>query len=841
MLADKPNDYTWLREKLYVTTAKTSTKQKVSNVYESLSYNEDAYDKCTLMLKEKFISRYDMYNVLVNMSVYRDNISYVIKTLKELQSYSYVPYSEENGTTNTEYFEKVITKEYSKEIEADKLDDKAYLTDIIYVDTYNMMGLAIKYAQAYVQNNEIEDPSEIEKFTKDFLDKISSKQKTEKYCKILDKLHLTEYIKTLNRNEIKQYLFYENELFDNLYIRIKCIINEIHPTKLNHLRVVDKFVRLSDILEMVGEFNIEKFLQSVSESSDNTKTFNINLDGYRIKDNEIAYVSSNMNVDLYMKKEFYRLDDQLYEIYNNGGDESKNFLYMYKHYDNIDDYYDPLIQYTYIEDGNGSGKYYNEFGVEVDDSNIVELDDAMALIPLFSNVYVNDRDVESLNNMFYNNKIQRISVTQNGEETDSLWKYSDNDFSCFVEIEPVSYVAYVLGYDGHTSKSIYESLSDEGKDYLSKYANDNSTIVDDLSLDEISSLLYNKDIDMWYNELVKGIADISLYNSYDINNVSIVDTRNEIEGSTHNNYLKMNIVERDGKKYGYYLIDITLDNTDNSFNVESYSQYLFNMINGKKISEKTLKDMFMYIYPFMKVNPFQTFVNNVPSIILPKEFNIAINYMSYVEDNGNSDNSWKYRCFFTDDELEDTTFDKSIYSAHLMNDRKRNIKMLRYFGNIEPIITKRNLLDNVFGIKYKDFNKELGEDNIYEETINIYDYSPIRVTKYNEAENLYYIDKIDQYEYKHFNDNLVYNLDTKIVIDYGKLVKYDELMNLESEEKTYEIFKKYMSNYGSGSMEKSQILFLLNKYKISYESNSEGLSFAKTDKMYSLKYVFDLI
>ena len=55
------------------------------------------------------------------------------------------------------------------------------------------------------------------------------------------------------------------------------------------------------------------------------------------------------------------------------------------------------------------------------------------------------------------------------------------------------------------------------------------------------------------------------------------------------------------------------------------------------------------------------------------------------------------------------------------------------------------------------------------------------------------------------------------------------------------IFKNYINRGHLNQFDDDEILFLINKYNIEYDSTPVGLTLDKSEKLYTLKYVFTLL
>ena len=57
----------------------------------------------------------------------------------------------------------------------------------------------------------------------------------------------------------------------------------------------------------------------------------------------------------------------------------------------------------------------------------------------------------------------------------------------------------------------------------------------------------------------------------------------------------------------------------------------------------------------------------------------------------------------------------------------------------------------------------------------------------------------------------------------------------------FNIFKNYINRGRINQFNNDEILFLINKYNIEYDSTPVGLTLDKSEKLYTLKYVFSLL
>ena len=106
-----------------------------------------------------------------------------------------------------------------------------------------------------------------------------------------------------------------------------------------------------------------------------------------------------------------------------------------------------------------------------------------------------------------------------------------------------------------------------------------------------------------------------------------------------------------------------------------------------------------------------------------------------------------------------------------------------------------------------------------------------------------YIEDFVPLEYKHYNSSRVLNLPTYIEAQYPTNLYYDKLLEVESEEYTFDVFKGIlMSVLKSWRDDRKDDFakFIFNKYRVEYDSQSIGLNRDRTEKIYKLKYKFYL-
>ena len=274
--------------------------------------------------------------------------------------------------------------------------------------------------------------------------------------------------------------------------------------------------------------------------------------------------------------------------------------------------------------------------------------------------------------------------------------------------------------------------------------------------------------------------------------------------STNNN-AEIEVIEHNGKKYGYIVLNYNFDLSSNSFNLyttDNNDNFEIKYINGKEINDEYINVIFKFIYPYMKED---ALISNYSSlkkyIILPENVTLKIDkqvvyYPSY------------------------TKLEKSQKNV--------NLYINRYFGNIDPLFIKvNNILSHQFSKLFKSsknekLNNEIPKyNNLIEENINIYQYNPI--TYISDKYNLDYICSKDyQLEYKHFNDNNLYMLPKELSFTHDDITCFDQknIKDYANEEACFKYFKRYIKSKYYSKLSDTILLFLFKKYTISkYEES----------------------
>ena len=301
-------------------------------------------------------------------------------------------------------------------------------------------------------------------------------------------------------------------------------------------------------------------------------------------------------------------------------------------------------------------------------------------------------------------------------------------------------------------------------------------------------------------------------------------------------------IGEDGTVYGFYNINAVFNNTSETFNITgcvdgdytSSLKYIYYM-NGINIYDNKhyLKSIFKQVAPFTGLDLLSP-LQNINTIIYPNTLAIDLKYKQNLYNNENNSN-----------EVDITKRSRVI----------KRISLQRYLDSITPLLTKTIQIPNQYKFKIKNVDRSLLSDGIYNsigdspiyptaESINYFAPYDVYTTSEDTFSVKHYNNKIDEYtplEYKHYNVSRYINLEEYFEITISKKLKYSEILVRQSSDSTFEVFKNYINSNRLNKYDDDALLFLLNKYKVEYDTTSIGLNISKTEKLYSFKYKFTLL
>lgn len=746
----------------------------------------------------------------------KDNIkNYIIKALEDsLQVYNYIPIDEQKFKVNNQFFR--LNRTYNENI---------------WVDTYNLKNIL---GDKYNEDNLSQD---------------------EYYGKFLNKDHILEYIKVLNDKNLSSDSIH---LSENIYVRERHIY--INDNESKPYYIWDEYTSLYDIL---NRENL-KYIDNINFINDIIYNYNDGLF-------EIKYKDNIKICDLYFKKRFYKLDNTIKDkLFDNEGNVQ---FYLYILNDDPKDIKE-LITYKYLSEDisdknivyknniNSVKPLFSSIYVTGDNNLYIKSLIDRGLIYNNSDIYYyNEEKIPAFIDINYYNSLYDIKL----KILYLIYNIVDNKFLCY-SIEEIENNIYLTDdiklYLINNYKFLYSKVNKlvyKNKYVVDKYIleiiyDDYDNIKKDIENDNsnIYNLSYIKEFYEFYNNIYNLIytntfkfnnENNCILREYVLNNKLYISNNNEeiklytgrsvvdlklkyfneddVINKKYNNIgnllnlsqYNFNIFNRNDKYYGYYLIDLYLDNTNKTFRVNNSSNGIipFRTINNNDL-ESELYINFKYIQPFIEENMFNNFINSIKTVVYP----IKTSYKQIYQ--------WNNK-------------DKNI---DIVNNKSNNIKLTRYFNSINFILedVNNNMLYNCYNLKYKSIMSSFSDSNIEEtNNINIYKYPGVKL--YNNINNVNYIN-YNEVEYKHYNDNLLYNLEEVIIIEEKQLVFEEEKNNLLNINEAKKYFKNYLKDLKNNSYNKNQILFLFNRYKLEYLSDFVKIDAYSNKKLFKIKYKFTL-
>ena len=340
-----------------------------------------------------------------------------------------------------------------------------------------------------------------------------------------------------------------------------------------------------------------------------------------------------------------------------------------------------------------------------------------------------------------------------------------------------------------------------------------------------------------YNYLVK----TTLKDYYENYNTNIIKPYNKL---TNVNTIEINYIT--DNNFGYIVIKYNLMLSTNLFNIynvdenDNFEIKYFNNIkvvnefednNGQIIKTyNKIKGMFRNIYPYLKQDILLNFTvklnekSDCPAkIILPNNIKCKINTI-----------------------VRKKTDNDKFTNITLSNNLIKILYLNRYFGNIDPYFAEvsqilYNVRSKIYIINDEINNNISDNDNVYIEDIDIYKYNQIPYYQNKKNTTLKFI---KQQEYKHFNDNYLFNFPNVIEFtpnDVDYIYKKD-LSIYVNQNKCFEYFKDFLQKkyFNCKSIKDEKLfLYIFNKYSIEYIQYKEQEKVLKNS--YKLTYKLTLL
>lgn len=766
------DDIYWAYDKIYFSVYPNKIKYKLLE-NSQLIYDMPFDQKITIYFKTEFIllddlkSLYD-YNNDENFD--KLNKYYVSNTLydkEDKQSYSDICFVRLKDIDN--HYGKYTLYDFTKEENHDPNDQyilKNFKENVLFIDPYNLNSFYLDF------------------FKEENLNTFKFYKVKNCYCNFLNMEHVHKYFDRLYNDENLSLVKTIQELQNTIYVKIHLFNNVIidyrNKNNINFINTTVKHIPLIDLFNIDGSstINLYKLLDYIGYDENGYFYLTRNYFAkYRNYLDKLPY--SIHNFELCFKKTMGIVNTKLYNLIMqlNSHNLFKD-LYLYKTYNYTDYKFEYVLNNTKLdstvfENANGDSGLTILRDKQWSQTEIFD-EEELELYPYFNSIY-NEEKIQTkiYNDSFLNNIIKSENsdtYKYNVYNIDFLTYFPKNDRNIVDGLCPYRYSIY----------SKYNNCIVNSYMFINKY----------MDYDEIS---YNSAYTTWYKDYGKLIT-------YDYN----------------------------GTTYGFYIIHEEFDNTCNTLNLLSDNFNKINVasyINGIE-SDKILNNQYTYLtkyyhnlVPYINnSNIVKDFLNNINTVILPNKYTLTNIYQQMPNNDENSN---------------------TTYSYNIILKGKTSLQLLRYFDNIVPYIYESNNVTSYY-LYYKNTNTFIENDLankrisyiMYQKSNNIYDEKIISYfdNTINVNSNLGYlnleISRFSPVEYKNYNHNKFYNLETSFTIkpqstneDNKNLFTKKEIDTLENDANyVYRLFKEHLLEENN-MLTENDILFLYKKYDVKFSHN----------------------
>lgn len=722
--------------------------------------------------------------------------------------------------------------------------------DVLYVHPYNMHNLLeLIYGENYIES------ADSSKSRQEFMSYIET---ATLYGKVVDMTYLkkmsnisasgkeSDFGKVsipFNRSFYEQYKVFELDEDGQMTVRFMYV----------DFKDIMKRENEDDITDIVA---LQRYIEQVNVFDDPEKgafcreiTFGKIDSDDKIKDKYTKKIYFN----IVEKTEYIKVDENIWKLAN--VDNKEQFISILS--ESNDDYIDLFI-YRPIKDIEFDEKYYNTLSTSYIDiektyyNQIIIEDDNLGINSLLpdikDNLIISDNTEELRKKylQYLENLIKYSGKASVLEDTDTMLYPCFNSTFIQDREETVFYKNYCLN---NISKVAVYFVDGTIKNYY-RYNENNAALFISVTSDQYDRLTE------WFKTTTKD-GYLKLYKKlHETNSVSYyTDVQNT--GTPNDQYSKfnMNIFTKDGTIYGYYIIEVDVNNTSDLFDIRGLMDTDENSSNVVEIDQiqnlkyityindvdittdegkKYLQTIFKQLCPFLYVN-ILAITSQIQTMMSPTAFNLTTTYASKQTSNSNGS--------------DERTL---IYTKQTITSAKKQI-LQRYTNAIVPYIKKCNIINNQYNYKFKDMNVSLidtgkfnsiGDTVIYKDVKIIDEKSSYNVYGFTDAPKQHSYNNViytyTPFEHKDYNRSEMINLPISISIKATRPYAYHELMEVESDEVCIKVFKDYVSSIREFE-NNDQILFLYNKYGVSFKTSAIGVTFDNTEKVYTLEYKFNLL
>lgn len=603
-------------------------------------------------------------------------------------------------------------------------------------------------------------------------------------AKLLNKEHLYWWYTELccDENRKKPKIFSER-WNTHLYLREKNLIMD------KKLSIKDCFISIKDAGYPKSFKEFYECVDYITVSNSNDEMYDV----WKIEyNNKVKYVELFIDIDCIKVNSSMYGQGKLIDLENDSSATYRD-LYLYKVEDESE------WESSHYEDV--TSRYLNVNIDKEETKNMEMQDNENCLVPLFNEIYQESRNDTYMYVVYKDNNIKKINVVdQNNNAIDFYLRYSLYNINTLIE------------------------LTDEELEILSYPIEPNK---------------YRKWIMSRFECLTGKVLNNCLYSNKSSNNIRISLKTNALKLQNTN----LNTIKHDGKIYGYYMIDLNVDNTLATFDLYSITNKNISKVEKyfKYVERKEIKQGDKYIYsilrelmPMMKISIAQMF-SKLDARSIPYTFDVGVKYVTSKADTRIMSETKENNLIATKD---------NVYSY----------KITRYFGDIVPILLPVSSITDQWNLKYKDTDtilldtgkyNSIGDSCIYCVTSHIDNYTPIRIYEINydtvktktREDGITIQDAYTPLEYKHFNASRMMLLPVKLSYTYPSYIDYDNIKKEEEEEQTISVFIELMKK---SQLTREEYLFLYNYYNVSFDTLPVKLNMTKEKKLWRLKYIFDL-